>query len=128
MTRLLIGFSDFMVANWPGLAPRPTVGAIVAFALGWRPMPGATAGRPSTLRFPIAGKILQKAALARFARSFALGTRSGVPVMQALATWPRPWITALSPAHRRHAGQRRAGRSVLRAGIATAIFTPWCCR
>lgn len=34
------------------------------------------------LRMPIVGKIILKGALARFARSFALSTRSGVPIVQ----------------------------------------------
>lgn len=124
MTQLLIGFSDFMVANWPWLL-LALVGAIAAF----RSWVGTAAGRyrweAMTLRFPIAGKILQKAALARFARSFALGTRSGVPVMQALSnsaqTVDNSYIAS------RIEGMRDSverGESVLRAGIATAIFTP----
>lgn len=124
MTQFLIGFSDFMVANWPWLL-LALVGAIAAF----RSWVGTAAGRyrweAMTLRFPIAGKILQKAALARFARSFALGTRSGVPVMQALSnsaqTVDNSYIAS------RIEGMRDSverGESVLRAGIATAIFTP----
>jgi MSHA biogenesis protein MshG len=37
------------------------------------------------LRIPIAGKIVLKATLARFARSFSLSMRSGVPVVQGLS-------------------------------------------
>ena len=35
---------------------------------------------------PIAGKIVSKATLARFARSYALASKSGVPIIQALTT------------------------------------------
>ncbi|MDP1293969.1 type II secretion system F family protein, partial [Klebsiella variicola] len=36
------------------------------------------------LRLPIAGNIVLKATLARFARSFALASSSGVPISQAM--------------------------------------------
>jgi MSHA biogenesis protein MshG len=72
MTRMLIGFSDFMVAWWPAM-----------LLAGWSPpfspsTPGAGHPRralhlgPLKLRIPIAGKIIRKATLARFAASFAL--------------------------------------------------------
>lgn len=77
------------------------------------------------LRIPIAGKILHKAALARFARSFALGMRSGVPVMQALSNSAQ--TVDNSYIARRIEGMRdgvERGESILRAAISTAIFTP----
>ena len=77
------------------------------------------------LRIPIAGKILHKAALARFARSFALGTRSGVPVMQALAnsaqTVDNSYIASASTPCAR---DRRTWRERLRSAIPPRIFTP----
>ncbi len=124
MTRMLIGFSDFMVAWWPALLL-----ALVAGIFAFRSWVGTEAGRyrweAMTLRFPIAGKILLKAALARFARSFALGTRSGVPVMQALAnsaqTVDNSYIAQRIDRMRENVER---GESVLRAGIGTGIFTP----
>ena len=63
--------------------------------------------------------------MARFARSFALGMRSGVPVMQALSnsaqTVDNTYIAGKIDSMR-EAVER--GESVLRAAIATRFFTP----
>jgi MSHA biogenesis protein MshG len=77
------------------------------------------------LRFPIAGKIVRKAAMARFARSFALGMRSGVPVMQALTNSSQTVDNSFIAA--KIEGMRdtvERGESVLRAAIASGFFTP----
>ena len=93
MTRLLLGFSDFMVTWWPAMLVA-LIGGIVAF----RAWVGTHAGRMQwealALRFPIAGKIVSKAAMARFARSFALSTRSGAPNM-VNRPFPRTPFTAM---------------------------------
>jgi len=124
MTRVLIGVSDFTVAYWPLLAAL-LIGAILGFRL-WTSTP---AGRYSwdrfKLRLPVAGPILTKASLARFARSFALSIKSGVPVMQGLSTVAEV-VDNLYLAQRiekmREGVQR--GESVLRASVSSAIFTP----
>ncbi|WP_412479293.1 type II secretion system F family protein [Azonexus sp. IMCC34839] len=124
MTRLLLGFSDFMVAWWPAML----VGLIAA-VFGFRAWVGTTAGRMQweaiALRIPIAGKIVSKAAMARFARSFALGTRSGVPVMQALTnsaqTVDNTYVASKIESMR---DTVERGESVLRAAIASNFFTP----
>ena len=124
MTRMLIAFSDFMVAWWPALLLAATV-AFVAFRAWVATDAGRYRWEAIALCFPIAGKILLKAALARFARSFALGTRSGVPVMQALANSAQTVDNSFIA--QRIDGMRdnvERGESVLRAGIATGIFTP----
>lgn len=124
MTRLLLGFSDFMVAGWPYMLAG-LIGAVLAFR-AWVATPkGRYDWSALTLRIPIAGKIVRKAALARFARGFALGARSGVPVMQALAnaaqTVENSFISRAIEGMREHVER---GESVLRAAIAAGIFTP----
>uniref|UniRef100_Q47HP5 Type II secretion system protein n=1 Tax=Dechloromonas aromatica (strain RCB) TaxID=159087 RepID=Q47HP5_DECAR len=124
MTRILLGFSDFMVAWWPAML----IGLVVA-VLAFRSWIGTVAGRMQwesiVLRFPIAGKIVRKAAMARFSRSFALGTRSGVPVMQALTnssqTVDNSYIAAKIEGMR---DTVERGESVLRAAIASGFFSP----
>ena len=124
MTRLLLGFSEFMVNWWPTMLG----GGIVA-AFAFRSWVGTRQGRMQwealALRMPIAGKIVSKAAMARFARSFALSTRSGVPVMQALSnsaqTVDNSYIAAKIEGMRDNVER---GESVLRAAIGTAFFTP----
>jgi MSHA biogenesis protein MshG len=124
MTRLLVGFSDFMVAYWPMLLAA-LIGAIVAFR-GWV---GTAAGRyawdRARLRIPIAGKIVLKATLARFARSFALSMKSGVPVVQGLTVVSNvvdnDYISQRIEQMRD--GVER-GESVLRSAMTTGVFTP----
>jgi MSHA biogenesis protein MshG len=124
MTRILLGFSNFMVAYWP-LLLAITLGAVGLF----RAWLGTTDGRHSwdrmSLKIPIAGKILHKAALSRFSRSFALGLRSGVPVMQALSNSAQTVDNVF--VERRVEGMREnveRGESLLRATISAGIFTP----
>ena len=124
MTKILLGFSNFMVAWWPAML----IGLVVAVVV-FRSWVGTLAGRMQwealVLRFPIAGKIVRKAAMARFARSFALGMRSGVPVMQALTnssqTVDNSYIAAKIEGMR---DTVERGESVLRAAIASGFFSP----
>lgn len=124
MTRVLLAFSNFMVAWWPAML----VGAIGA-AFAFRAWVNTTKGRMQwealALRIPVAGKIVRKAAMARFARSFALSTKSGVPVMQALTnsaqTVDNSYIASKIEGMR---DTVERGESVLRAAIASAFFTP----
>ena len=124
MTRVLLGFSDFMVAYWPAM-----LGGLVTCGLAFRAWVRTAGGRYDwdrlSLKFPIAGKILHKAALSRFARSFALGMRSGVPVMQALSNSSQTVDNAY--VSRCVEGMRDSverGESLLRAAISSRIFTP----
>ena len=124
MTRLLLGFSNFMVTWWPALLV-----CAAGVAVGLRAWVATASGRYAwdrwSLKIPIAGKILHKAALSRFARSFALGTRSGVPVMQALSNAAQTVdnvYVARSVEGMRENVER--GESLLRATISAGIFTP----
>ncbi len=124
MTRILIGFSDFMVNFWGYL-----LGGLVLAVLAFRSWVATRAGRYDwdriKLRIPIAGKIVIKATLARFARSFALAAKSGVPVIQALSNVAQTVDNAYiaDKIERMRDGVER-GESVLRSAIATGIFTP----
>jgi MSHA biogenesis protein MshG len=124
MTRLLIGFSNFMVDYWPYLL----VG-LVAAVFGARAWLNTPLGRGHwdriKLRIPVAGVIIQKATLARFARSFSLAFRSGVPVTSGLAmvanTVENVYISERIVQMRE--GVER-GESVLRTARDTGVFTP----
>lgn len=124
MTKALIGFSNFMVAYWPLML----IGLIVAVA-GFRLWSNSPAGRlrwdRMKLRIPIAGPIIQKATLARFARSFSLSFSSGVPVTSGLTmvanTVDNDYIAGRINAMRE--GVER-GESVLRVARDTGVFTP----
>lgn len=124
MTRILIGTSDFMVAYWPVLLVL-TVGAVIAFRAWIATRPGKYAWDKYKLGLPIAGKILLKATLARFARSLALCLKSGVPAVQALAVVSR--VTGNDYVGRRIEQMRdgvERGESVLRTATTSGIFTP----
>jgi MSHA biogenesis protein MshG len=123
MTRILIGTSQFTVSYWPGLLAA-SVGAFALFR-GWI---GTTAGRLAwdrrKLRIPIGGKIIHKGTMARFARSFALSIRSGVPIVQALGVVAQTVDNAylsLKVEQMRDGVER--GETILRTATATGIFT-----
>ncbi|MGE0556656.1 MAG: type II secretion system F family protein [Burkholderiales bacterium] len=124
MTKALIAFSDFMVAYWPFML----VG-LVGAVFGFRAWKNTEAGRmrwdSMKLRIPIAGSIILKATLARFARSFSLAFRSGVPVTSGLSmvasTVDNVYVGARINGMRE--GVER-GESVLRTARDAQIFTP----
>jgi len=124
MTKVLIGFSDFMVAFWPVMLV-----ALAAVVLGFRSYLGTARGRMAwdqfKLKVPIAGTIVLKATLARFARSFALAIRSGVPAVQALTIVANTVdnVHVARKIESMREGVER-GESVLRTATAAGIFTP----
>ena len=123
-TKLLIGSSRLTLEYGWALA----LGAVAGFfALRrWIATPaGRLAWDRLGLRLPLAGKIVQKATLARFARSFALALRSGVPVERALAvvaqTADNQFIASRIEQLRE---QVERGDTILRSAAAAGIFTP----
>ena len=124
MTQILIGLSNFMVAWWPAML----VGAVVAI-FGFRSWVRTPAGRlrwdEVKLKFPVAGKIILKATLARFARSFALASKSGVPVVQALTTVAQTVDNdyIARKIEKMREGVER-GEAILRTAVVSGVFTP----
>jgi MSHA biogenesis protein MshG len=124
MTRILIGTSDIFVAYWP-LMLAGLVGAVI----GARAWVGTPRGRYTwdrwKLRLPVVGELIHKATLARFARSFALSGKSGVPVVQALSVVASVVDNAYleSRIQQMRDGIER-GESILRTAVATQVFNP----
>jgi MSHA biogenesis protein MshG len=123
-TRILVAASEFTIAwGWLMLL----LGAAAAWALrGWvRTTEGRLAWDRFKLGFPLAGRIVRKATLARFARSFSLSLKSGVPIEQALTV-------VAATVDNSHMAQKiegmrvsvEHGESILRAAVASGIFTP----
>ncbi len=124
MTRILLGLSAFTLRWWPLL-----LGLSVAAAWAVRAWVATPDGRYRwdrwKLRLPIAGPIVMKATLARFARSFALASRSGVPISSAMTVVAQTVDNAF-------VGQRieqmrdgiERGESLSRCATATGVFTP----
>lgn len=124
ITQWLIAFSDFMVSSWPVLLAL-LVGSILAFRAWVRTPVGRHSWDRFKLRIPVAGKIVLKATIARFARSFALAVRSGVPIVQGLSltaqTVENAWVSG--QIERMREGVER-GESVLRTASHSGVFTP----
>lgn len=124
MTRILLGFSAWTVKWWPLV-----LGAGIGAVLLWRNWLATPAGRYAwdrfKLRLPIAGNIVLKATLARFARSFALASSSGVPISQAMTVVAQTVDNAYIGARieQMRDGVER-GESISRCATATGVFTP----
>jgi MSHA biogenesis protein MshG len=124
MTRVLIGTSNFFVAYWPVM-----IMALVAAVVGFRLYVGTPRGRyvwdRVKLRLPVVGGLIHQATLARFARSFALSGRSGVPIVQALAVVANVVDNAYLEAriNQMRDGIER-GESILRTAVAAGVFNP----
>jgi MSHA biogenesis protein MshG len=124
VTQWLIGFSNFWVEYWWLLL----LGLIGAW-LGFRAWIATPQGRYRwdrfKLRVPISGPIVQKATLARFARSFALAIRSGVTAVHGLTLVSQVVDNSYMAdrIEKMREGVER-GESVLRTAIHSGVFTP----
>lgn len=122
ITQILIAFSNLIRTYWP-LLLAALAGAIWAF----RSFVSSSIGRAKwdrvKMRIPIAGKIIFKGTMARFARSFALSTRSGLPILSALRlvaqTVENEYIS--SKVLGMSAGIER-GETILRTATQTGVF------
>jgi len=124
MTRILLATSGFTVKWWPALAGIATLGWF-GFRAWTRSAQGRLAWDRYKLRLPIAGKIIHKGTMARFARSFALSMRSGVPIVHALTVVSQTADNAYlsSRIEQMRDGVER-GESILRTSTAANVFTP----
>lgn len=124
ITRGLLAFSAWMIKWWPLL-----IAAGIGSAIGVRAYLRTTEGRyrwdARKLKLPIIGEIILKATLARFARSFALSSQSGVPLVQALTVVAQTVDNAFIGARieQMRDGIER-GESISRCAAATGVFTP----
>jgi MSHA biogenesis protein MshG len=124
MTRILIAGSAFFVAYWPLMLVGAA--AVVMVLRAWVATPaGRYAWDMRKLRLPLAGKIIVKGTMARFARSFALAQRSGVPIVQVLTLTAQTVDNAYLAARieQMRDGVER-GESILRTSVTAGIFTP----
>jgi MSHA biogenesis protein MshG len=124
MTRILLETSNFAVNYWWFV-----LAVIAACFYGFRLYVGTRAGGyrwdKFKLKIPVAGGILQKAALARFCRALATASKSGVPLVQAFTLVSRVVDNAFY--EERILGMREGierGESMLRVTQGAGIFTP----
>jgi len=124
VTRMLMGFSGFMVHSWPIL-----LAMLIAAILGFRLYISTRDGRYNwdkyKFRVPIAGKIIFKSTLARFARSMALAFKSGIPIVQGLNV---VGMVVDNEFMRARIEQMRdgveRGESILRTAVGAGVFNP----
>jgi MSHA biogenesis protein MshG len=123
-TRLLMASSDFTI-RYGALVALGSMAGMVALRRWIATPAGRLAWDHLKLRLPLAGRIVQKATLSRFSRSFAMALKSGVPIEQALSVVAQTVDNAYVA--RKVDGMREAverGDTILRAATATGVFTP----
>ena len=124
LTKMLMGFSAFMVNYWALMLV-----ALIVAALCFRLYTNTPGGRyqwdKNKFKLPLAGEIIFKSTLARFARSMALSFRSGMPVLQGLSVIGMVVDNVFVRGHieRMRDGIER-GESILRTAAATGVFSP----
>ena len=124
MTRILIAASKYsreyiyLIIGCIGMA-------LLAFRVWINTLNGRYVWDRFKLKLPVIGGILRKTTLARFARSFALAMRSGVPVLQVLSV-----VSAVADnsyyaekINNMREGVER-GESLLRTATLAGVFTP----
>ncbi len=124
MTRILIGTSDFFVSYWALM-----IAVTIALVIGFRAYTNTPDGRyrwhRMKLRLPVVGELIYMATLARFTRSFALASRSGVPIVQTLSVVAEVVDNAFieERVNQMRNGIER-GESILRTAVAAGVFNP----
>jgi MSHA biogenesis protein MshG len=123
-TIILMGMSNLFVNYWGVMLV-----ALVAAIYGTRYYVGTEQGRllwdRYKLKIPLIGSILERAMLSRFARTFSLMLRSGVPLIQALEMCSRAVgneYLSTKIVHMRTEVER--GDSLLRISTNSGMFTP----
>jgi MSHA biogenesis protein MshG len=123
-TRILLGISEFTVSYWYII-----FGILIAAYFAFRHYIKTEKGHWQWDRFltrvPIIGSIVLRATLARFARSFSMGLRAGVPLVTGLALVSRAVDNVFVGGHiadMRNGIER--GDTLTRTAASTEMFTP----
>lgn len=124
VTRILIGTSDLFVNHWLVL-----ILATVICVTGWifyvKSPAGALFWGKKKLKMPLVGDLIERASMARYARSFSLMLKAGVPLNQALTLCSRaidnPYLADKIDGIRR--GIER-GESLLRTHLQAEMLSP----
>lgn len=123
-TRILVGISDFFVAYWAYLL------MLIIVAVAWfyhyiKTPDGSRVWGRKKLNLPVVGDIIERASLARYARSFGLMLNAGLPLSAALELSARaidnPYLGDKIRAIR--AGVER-GEGLYQTHLVSGMFTP----
>jgi len=124
VTKMLIGFSGFMVNYWLLI-----LAILFAAVMGLRFYINTPDGRFKWDRYkfklPVVGEIILKATLSRFARGMALSFKSGMPILQGMNVVS---LVVDNEFMRSRIEQMRdgveRGESILRTAVAAGVFNP----
>ncbi|WP_347330946.1 type II secretion system F family protein [Marinimicrobium locisalis] len=123
-TRILIGVSDFFVDFWPYLL-FITVGVFFGLRHYIATDEGARWWGRKKLGLPVIGDIIERASMARYARSFSVMLRAGLPVNRALDLCARaidnPYLG--DKIREIRAGVER-GEGLFQTHMTSGMFTP----
>lgn len=123
-TKMLIASSSFFLEYWPHML----VGSVVGF-FSLRHYLNTPAGMyfwdKRKLKLPVVGGVIERSILSRFAHSFAIILRAGVPMTSGLSlvadavdnTYMREKIMAMR-------ASIESGESLLRSSVTSKLFTP----
>ena len=122
MTKLLLGFSSFMVNYWFVMIML-AVGLVVGFRAYTSTVDGRYKWDRYKFKLPIVGGLILKATLARFARSLALSFKSGMPITQGMSV---VGLVVDNEFMRSRIDQMRdgieRGESILRTAVSAGVF------
>ncbi|RFF32700.1 type II secretion system F family protein [Wenzhouxiangella sediminis] len=123
-TRIIIGASNF-TADWWWVILLAIGAALLGFRAWIRTENGRYRWDRLKLRFPVVGKILFQGTMARFARTFSMTYRSGVPLIQGLTLTARAVENEYigQAVNDMRTGIER-GESLSRTAAATGLFSP----
>ena len=124
ITKILIGFSGFMVDYWM-LMLAMLVGAVLGFRFYISTIDGRYKWDRSKFKLPVVGSIILKATLSRFARGMALSFKSGMPILQGMNVVA---MVVDNEFMRSRIEQMRdgieRGESILRTATTSGVFNP----
>jgi MSHA biogenesis protein MshG len=123
-TRIVMSVSDFMVNYWYFLLAAAIIG-IVSFSRYIDTEKGRLWWDEKRIHFWAVGSIVLRGVLARFARTLAIASRSGVPILQAITVTARAigneYVSAKIINMRENIER---GESMLRSAAKQEVFTP----
>ena len=124
ITKMLIGFSGFMVDYWV-LMLALLIGAVMSFRFYINTVDGRYKWDRFKFKLPVVGPIIFKATLSRFARSMALSFKSGMPILQGMNV---VGMVVDNEFMRSRIEQMRdgieRGESILRTAVVAGVFNP----
>lgn len=123
-TKILITTSNFTVNYWY-LVALSFMAAIISWIMFLRTDKGILWWDQWKLKIPLVGSIIERALLARFARSFALTSRTGVPLLEAINVISKTTENTFIAG--RIGGMRESierGESLMQAAMMSEMFPP----